>query len=348
MAEPPLPVDEHAAALLDLYRRAESQLDVLLRTAIASGASYTASQRERNLTLLRTIIGRLEGQTTSATTTAIQTAYAAGAMAVDRLLGPATFGSIHQSAVSVLVAATVGKLQGAVRTVGRNAEDVFRGTALEKLAEQQATGQDTRAGAKMIAEDLRHQGLTAFVDRAGKRWTLEGYSTMVARTTTREAATVAAGNRIVERGGDLVTISSHEHHPDVCSRYDGRTFSLTGKTPGYTLLTKLPPFHPNCRHVMTPAAVDFDAFEQSLGVGTDADTGVDTGIASVYIPPMTKAQKEALRFLAEGGEQIKIRTARPLYAAGLISVPDNWKVQFEKRSSGWVKANLTEKGQQAL
>jgi hypothetical protein len=64
---------------------------------------------------------------------------------------------------------------------------------------------------------------------------------------------------------------------------------------------------------------------------------------------MTSTQRDALRFLAQGGEQIKIRTARPLVAAGYVEIPASWQRQYETVSgSGWTRATLTDAGRKAL
>jgi hypothetical protein len=87
---------------------------------------------------------------------------------------------------------------------------------------------------------------------------------MVVRTTTREAATHGTINRLLERGDDLITISEHPDPAEVCVPYAGQTFSLSGQTDGYDVIDQLPPFHPNCRHVATPASENLDAFEAAL------------------------------------------------------------------------------------
>ena len=73
---------------------------------------------------------------------------------------------------------------------------------------------------------------------------------MCARTTAAEARSEATVNTLVDRGVDLVTVSKHPHPNDVCSRFEGRVFSISGGHPRYTKLRERPPFHPNCRHVL--------------------------------------------------------------------------------------------------
>lgn len=210
------------------------------------------------------------------------------------------FGGIHATAVDALAANMTGSLERAVDRAGDNVRRVFaRANAIEGAhsvrggpggravsflgrrtddpwrrvgLDETATGLvtlDTRrqVTANMVSR-LVNEGisdaLTGYVDRSGRRWSLDRYASMVARTTTREATSRATVNRLTEHGLDLVTISSHAHQADECTPYDGQTFSLDGTTPGYDELDQLPPFHPNCVHVVTPAAANLDDYIDEL------------------------------------------------------------------------------------
>jgi hypothetical protein len=163
---------------------------------------------------------------------------------------------------------TTGRL-ASVGFLGRRQDDPWRRVALEGIASGQIAGDTRRQVSATLVEALKREGvtdaLTGYVDRSGRRWPLEVYAEMVARTTTREATSRATANRLTEHGIDLVTISSHPHAADDCTPYDGRTFALPGSTrAGYRVLDRYPPFHPRCRHVVTPAAVPFDEYLDEL------------------------------------------------------------------------------------
>lgn len=219
------------------------------------------------------------------------------------------FGGIHQRTVNVLSANLSASLEQAARTartnvetvfaranelegalpargvagvgfVGRRADDAWRRVALETLAEGQVTletrWQISRRLVDRLLEDGVTDALTGFVDSAGRRWSLDRYAEMVTRTTTREATSRATVNRMTEHGLALVTISSHPHIEDICTPYDGRTFALPG-TPeedrqGYGVIDNLPPFHPYCVHVTTPAGANLEAFERELGIAAREST----------------------------------------------------------------------------
>jgi hypothetical protein len=176
----------------------------------------------------------------------------------------------HPLAAQALAENMVTRFESARVLVGRRANDAFRRVGLEVVGEGVAGGQTRREVSKELRQRLVREGVTdattGFVDRRGARWQLDTYTEMVARTTTREAMSAGTQNRMAELGEDLVTISSHAGACEICLPFDGNTYSISGRTPGYDVLPEWPPFHPNCLHVATPAAANLDALERELGV----------------------------------------------------------------------------------
>lgn len=270
MADRRVAADETARQVGDLYGDAQARLEKLVREALERGATGTADYRSRQLARIVALLSELQDRAVPLSTAAASEAYSAALAAVESSLpgpGPA-FSGVHQQAVEVLADNLVNRLNEAAQTVGRNVEDAFRRAALREAAVGVATGSARREVSAQLVRRLVEDGvtdaLTGFVDRAGKRWPLEAYSKMAVRTTTREAVTQGTVNRLLERQADLVTISHHATSCEVCQPFDGKTYSLSGRTRGHPVLKKLPPFHPNCRHVLTPAAGNLDAFEAAL------------------------------------------------------------------------------------
>lgn len=86
----------------------------------------------------------------------------------------------------------------------------------------------------------------------GRKYKPDYYAELVARTRTREAQSQAAIDTIMGFGEDTVRISSHNTTTPLCQQYEGKVFSLTGRSP-HPILDQYPPFHPNCQHVLTPS-----------------------------------------------------------------------------------------------
>ena len=154
--------------------------------------------------------------------------------------------------------------------LGRIEPDVYRRVGLEQVAAMQATGRGVKAVVPGFVEQLRREGVTAFTDKAGRKWSLHTYCSMVTRTTSRQAEISAVLSADPEH--DLYKISSHGTTCALCAPYEGRVYSRSGTNPDFPPLSdafgKVDPagpnnlantylnIHPSCQHVLlawTPA-----------------------------------------------------------------------------------------------
>jgi hypothetical protein len=275
MARPaPLPPDRDAAAVAAVFRAAADRLRALIARSLASGRIGGVAYRRRVLAATEAVLDELARGSRGSLALAIRDAYLFGASVLDKpptgvRLPDDLFGRVSPSveAVRALATAAEFRLTDAIRTVGRSVDDVFRRAALEEVTFGVAAAEATEATAERLRRTLVEEGVTAFTDRSGRRWPLDSYAEMVARTTTREAMTVGTADRLMAAGIDLVTFSDHGASScPVCRPYQGRTYSLTGATPSYTRLPAPPPVHPRCRHVIYPARAGFAQLERSLGL----------------------------------------------------------------------------------
>lgn len=177
---------------------------------------------------------------------------------VDRLVS-SLMGEITDAAMTAM--ATV---QSAL--IGRTTPDVYRRVGMEQVALQQATGRGTYKILPEFVRTLRREGITAFVDKAGRRWSLHTYCSMASRTTSRQAEVLAVLTADPEQ--DLYQISSHNTTCGLCAPYEGRVYSKSGTNPDYPPLAaafgKQDPngpdilantwlnMHPGCLHSILP------------------------------------------------------------------------------------------------
>lgn len=150
--------------------------------------------------------------------------------------------------------------------LGRIEPDVYRRVGLEQVAAQQAAGRGVSKAVPAFVEQLRREGVTAFIDRAGRKWSLHTYCSMVTRTTSRQAEITAVLTADPEH--DLYMISSHGTTCRLCAPFEGRVYSRSGTDPDFPPLSaafgKIDPsgpdtlantwlnIHPNCLHVLLP------------------------------------------------------------------------------------------------
>ena len=190
-------------------------------------------------------------------------------------LNASTLTGEQHAIVDQLVSSLMGEITDATITalatvqsalIGRVEPDVYRRVGMEQVALRQATGQGVYKQLPQFVEALRREGVTAFVDKAGRHWSLHTYGSMVSRTTSRQAEVLAVLTADPEQ--DLYQISSHNTTCGLCAPYEGRVYSKSGTNPDYPPLAaafgKMDPagpdtlantwlnIHPNCLHSILP------------------------------------------------------------------------------------------------
>lgn len=144
--------------------------------------------------------------------------------------------------------------------IGPPRNDVFRRVGLQAVANMEARGIGFRKAVPEMVRELQQNGVEAFVDKAGRKWSLHTYGNMVCRTTSRQAEIMAV--LTADPDHDLYQISSHATTCPVCAPFEGRVYSRSGKDPDFPPLAsafgKIDPdgpdeltntwlnIHPNC------------------------------------------------------------------------------------------------------
>jgi hypothetical protein len=95
-----------------------------------------------------------------------------------------------------------------------------------------------------------------YLDQSGRKWRLNTYAELVVRTTAARSYNMTVRALAEEAGFDLVRVVPASGCTEECASVAGLVFSLGGKTPEYPLLLSIPPYHPNCVHVLEPVAAD--------------------------------------------------------------------------------------------
>lgn len=146
--------------------------------------------------------------------------------------------------------------------IARRESGKLREAALRSVAEQKAAGYGARKAAKVMENRLGQGGITAFVDKAGREWSLQDYCNMATRATARQAEVAAM--LTADPDHDLYRIVKIGSTCPVCAPLEGRVYSRSGSDPEYPSLAlafgKIDPdggddlsntylnIHPNCLH----------------------------------------------------------------------------------------------------
>lgn len=259
--------------LIALFVQAETEIARQLAEAKVEGDRDTPRNRRQKQRQIRAVLGTLmqntlgsgepgdledEKRGDSPAWRLIREAYREGtdeaARSMERNGIPAIrtgFTQTHQDAAEVLYGNLRDRMTDAVGFVGRRSDDVFRRVALAETMQKLIQGRTVGRTAAAIEGQLAERGVKAFRDSRGAEWDLGSYARMVARTTTREATSMGTLNRLAENGIELVRISRHANSCDICKKFEGRIFSMTGRHEEYPRLDEIPPFHPNCGHTLT-------------------------------------------------------------------------------------------------
>jgi hypothetical protein len=250
-------------SLIDVYIKAQENLVKVIAEKEAKGS--IATYQKSLLIQVMKILQNLDDEAKKWSEDSISNYYQQGindavqglkSLGQDVGLNPMV-SSIHQGAIDAIVSSCYGDLHDANNFVGRRIQDVIRQAGIDAVANKLATGQTVQECKKNIINSLVNEGINGIKDKRGRNISLDAYASTVARSTTREATNTATQNQLTELGYDLVKMSSHATTCPICSIYQGRVYSISGKTPGYPPLSiafsgGYANIHPNCRHVIFP------------------------------------------------------------------------------------------------
>ena len=108
--------------------------------------------------------------------------------------------------------------------------DNERNIILNDSAIDLVTGQVSfRDAVATSVSQLSEAGINAYVDKAGRSWSPEGYVSMDLRTTSAQTARKVVEEQGRDYGLDVILVSSHAGARPKCAPYQGRCFSMSGR-----------------------------------------------------------------------------------------------------------------------
>lgn len=222
--------------------------------------------------------------------------------------------STQYSVIEALTANLMGEIVEAenevMRTLentllGRQKSDIFRDLTLQYTTQAVAEGKGATKTVNQIVNQLMQEGVTAFVDKAGRHWSLHTYCEMCTRTTSAQADVLAV--LTADESQDLYQISSHGTTCAICAPLEGRVYSRSGKDPDFPplalaygkvdangpddLTNSYLNIHPSCLHVLT-AWTPMGRSDEEIQKIKDFSSFKKN---PVTIDPRTKKQIEAYR-----------------------------------------------------
>lgn len=228
------------------YERAESILTSLVARTVLAGTTGIPKVRRAVKAQAQEMLDELDKAGIPEGNRLVEKAYTLGIKLAAQ--EHRTMGHVDDEALSLLQENLKERLGDATTHVGRRIDDVFRKEGL-RLAASAVGGADVPNMSDMMQRRLVQQGITAFTDVNGHSWGLAAYARMAVKTTTTEAIFHATQATMIGNGLDVVEVNSVMNPCALCARWNGGTFSLTGRS-DYPLLEVTFPVHPNCQHYM--------------------------------------------------------------------------------------------------
>jgi hypothetical protein len=256
MINPFKPIDIEVDKLVQIYQ--QGYIEMLKRYNELSLVGNDTKHARALLQEIQNILSELDDNTAKWIERMIPESYKLGYQAAYMMYpsimkseeASIVFSGLHKQAIEVIAYNMQSSLLDATQKVGRASIDLFRQVGLNATRKSIMMGESKKWTQGEILKALEDNGISAFVDKAGRNWNLDTYAEVVARTTPREAVSHGTMNRLLENGKDLIQISSHGITCDQCAPLQGKVFSITGKTPGYPKYQNYVPVHPRCRHTV--------------------------------------------------------------------------------------------------
>jgi hypothetical protein len=277
-------VEDLAAGTRDMYAAAEERLLGIIARQLAAGldapgwveAKLAAVQKLRRAA--QAVVDELDRATQLEVFDVVAEAYNTGhraavaelgalsddarALVDDRVPNAQAVDRVAQEAVDVVTATH--------RSILRAVVDGFR-AVVASVAATPLLGLGTRRQATQDAmRQFADRGITSFVDKAGRRWSMPSYAEMAVRTATARAATEAHMRTLAEHGVDLVVVSDAPRECPLCRPWERQVLTIGGPAGARTVEAehatedgRMVPVrvagsldeararglqHPNCRH----------------------------------------------------------------------------------------------------
>lgn len=170
-------------------------------------------------------------------------------------------------AVEQLTRETSELLMLTTNTVLRDVDDVYRQILQTSIIRSRIGGTAADVALKDVLNQFADRGVGAFIDKAGRQWSLESYARMALRTGGMRASDQGRWEAFMANGINLVRTSWHRGSSPQCAPYQGKILSLDGQAGDRVIEDRVAGglvtvhvtatmqeaiqngyHHPNCRH----------------------------------------------------------------------------------------------------
>lgn len=127
---------------------------------------------------------------------------------------------VDEGKVKALAEELTDKLTSTHPQILRRSDDIYR-RVISEAVNAEVTGIQTRLQATQQAlNKFADQGITSFIDKKGRNWSMEAYSEMATRTGLVRANLAGTLDRMNELEYDLVIVSEHPEECPLCRPWE--------------------------------------------------------------------------------------------------------------------------------
>lgn len=213
-------------------------------------------------------------------------------------------------------------LTDAINSTREHMNTEVQQAAIDATEEAITKGQRTQVMQDNLIEALKKKGIesVSYVRNGQTCYIqLDTYAELVARTTEHEIRNTANINLGARIGNDLVHMSEHIGACPICTPYQGRVYSISGKDTRYPYLYSTPwsstyqNFHPRCRHILTQWIEDLHTDAENDKMQEYSNRSFEIG-GTGWTKKQTEAAKKSLESYREIEKRIrKLYTDRKQY-----------------------------------
>ena len=262
----PNATQQRAEALLKMYAEAEEELIAIIASRVGmvghdppQWAQQKLKQVQEVHAELRTAIDGLAKRSLEERIKLMWAAHDEGADGLLRELGiEGAISTARSQAAVTLIDDYNERFSELHRRILRDATDVYRDVLNQALPMAAMGVETTQQAIRRALNAFADHGVTAFVDKAGRRWGMAEYAEMATRTGMMNAAIAGYTQEALNHSEDLVIITDHADECPLCAPWERRVLSLTGAQLSHpdcsgTIADARAAglFHPNCLHGMT-------------------------------------------------------------------------------------------------
>jgi len=238
MPASPAQAERLAAGVVAHYQDAEAQLIARMAKNLARGIDapewvFTKlAQMQEYERQARRLLADLEKKAAIGISTAITDAYDSGGMSAVADIAklkpgvPPVEPLAGLRAVEALTRETLGNVVATHPGILRSVMDGYRSVIAESQTGILLGNQTRRQAAQTALNRFAAKGISGFVDKAGRGWTMESYTEMALRTGAGRAQVQGHVDRLAANGLNLVIVSDAPKECPLCRPWEGKVLSI--------------------------------------------------------------------------------------------------------------------------